>query len=663
MRKMARDMRRGAAQFISVFLMAFLTAFIYSGVGGEWIGLQENSDAYYEETNLADMWLYAGGGIDDETAEKIKGISGVKETERRLALSSVVNLDGNPEAELYFIESGTISKTYLRQGEPFDPTAADGAWLDERFALARNIAVGDNLTFLCTDMTFTATVKGLVYSPEYVYMHSDSIMPDFYGKGFAFMPASAFPIPKALIYNQMLIKTSGVGVAELESKIDAATGGRYGVLAGRDDMESYRQLSLEIQQDKSMGAMFPPVFALVAILTLLTAMTRLIGHQRTQIGTLKALGISSRKIIFHYVGYGFWTSLPGSVLGVILGPLLIPPLFYPSMQAAYTLPVWKPVYDISFFITAFTVAALCTLAAYLACRKTLSLSPADTLRPGSPKVKNVVKTRNGRLWNSLGFAARWNLRDVSRNKLRSVMAAVGAAGCSAVLIAAFGMYADLRDMRTWQYDKLMRYDAKILFNEAADAETRAEILSRTGGEAFYEGAVEIEKGNRKLTAQINVIETGGSLLRFTDKDGKYMQLPEEGVSISYKSASLLGVKAGDTIRWRLYGAADGWKECRVASVHRAPTTQGLAMSAASFENFGCEFIPTAVLTVGKTDETSQTEGVKTVQYSADALNAWDELSASMNMLTIILVIAGIVLAAAVLFNLGALYFAEAGREL
>ncbi len=135
-----------------------------------------------------------------------------------------------------------------------------------------------------------------------------------------------------------------------------------------------------------MGEVFPFVFILVAILTLLTTMTRIINHQRTQIGVLKALGFKDRTIMLHYMSYGFWLVLAGSIVGLILGLLTIPQLFLESMQNAYTLPEWKIAYSINFVIVAILMVAASIVASYWATRSISRENPANSIRPKAPKV-------------------------------------------------------------------------------------------------------------------------------------------------------------------------------------------------------------------------------------------------------------------------------------
>ncbi|MDR1094315.1 MAG: FtsX-like permease family protein [Clostridiales bacterium] len=657
-RKTLRDMKRGFSQFAVVFLMVFLTVFIFCGIGGEWIGLRENAEKYYAETNLADVWVHSASGVGGEGLNNVLALPEVLGAERRAMAEAAAALDGKPKIDLYILERNDISKPYVKEGAAFG-AGAGGIWLDARFAAARGLAVNGSLTLEYGGAELTQSIRGLVYSPEYVYTESDALTPDFRNQGYAFIPSALVSGNPDFVWTQLLIKVKAgaTDFAALEEKVGRALDGKYSVFIARDKHASYQMFQAEVEQHRAMGVIFPPVFALVALLTILTTMARLIANQRGQIGTLKAVGFSDKRILLHYLSFGFFLPLAASVLGACLGPLLLPPLFYPSMSAFYTLPVWKPAFDISFVVMpAFTVAA-CVLAAFFACRGILRMKPAEALRPKAPK---AVKGGGGgmRAMRKLGFYFQWNARDMRRNKTRSAMAAVGALGCAALLVCAFGMNADMNDLKVWQYGQIYKFETKIVLPENAPAAQADGIAAEANGEKIMERAIEVRSGKGKYGGTLLVTD-GGSLIAFTDKDRRETALPRDGVSISYKLAGQLGVKTGDTVSWHIF-MEEGWKECRIAGIYRSPTTQGLTMGKEVLEAFGYGFEPTAVLSAERYE--GGAAGEKAV-YREDLYAGWDDLTESFMLMVWILIFAAVLLAVTVLYNLGVLSFTEMTREL
>lgn len=646
-------------QFISIFIMAFLGVFIYAGIGGEWMGLKNNVTKYYKETNFANVWLYgAGFTLQDEKAAI--GVDGVTGAERSLVVDSIGKFSSNPKITLHFVEKNEITKSYLVSGEAFS-TDKDGIWIDSRFAKARHLTVGDKMSVTYNGLTIEKKIMGTIYNPEYVFNSDGGMTPDFSAIGYAYLSYKSLPNYNKIIYNRMMLTTSS-DPAKLENKIDKVLNGKDSVYLTRENHPSYNMFQQEIDQHKSMGSIFPVAFLLIALLTILTTMTRIVTNQRTQIGTLKALGFRKGKIVLHYVGYGFWVSLAGSILGAVIGPLTLPKLFYPTMSAFYTLPKWKPSIDISFYIMAAVMVILCTLVTYLACRKVLNDVPAKMLRPKAPKLTRHGILERTALWNKLGFNFQWNIRNIFRSKVRSIMAVIGVLGCTALLICAFGMYDDMNDMKNWQYQDLEGFASKLTVKDTATARQISDAKLQVNGQAIMEGSIEIKVNGIKKSGSLTVTDNA-SLLKNTDENRNLITLPESGVSLSYKIADQLSVKKGDTIRWHIYGNTK-WVDSKIAAIYRDPSTQGITLSKPSFEKLGFNFRATSIITSEKVSGKIATiPGISEIQQKANLINDWDNMTEAAMTMIYVLIAAASLLAVVVLYNLGILSFTEMEREL
>ena len=315
---MIRDIKNHKSQFLSIFLMAFLGVFVFAGIGGEYTGFEQSVNDYYDATNLADGWIYSSH-LDNSTVDKVDNLSATTASERQLVIKSVGDFDNDPDVTLHFVENNDISKFYLVEGKDVDIDDGDGVWLDKRFADAKHLNVGDNISFSVNGLTINKEIKGLGYSPENVYTPSDtSIITDFNKTGYAYLSYKAFPAQ--IQYNVLLVDFNG-NPNDYVADLDSVIGGNYSSFVKQADHQSVSQFNEELDQHKMMGDIFPVVFILIAVLTLLTTMARIINHQRTQIGVLKAVGFKDRTIMLHYISYGFWLVLAGSILGLILGPL------------------------------------------------------------------------------------------------------------------------------------------------------------------------------------------------------------------------------------------------------------------------------------------------------------------------------------------------------
>lgn len=657
-RKMLRDMGKHKTQFISIFLMAFLGVFIYAGIGGEWMGLKKTSTEYYKDTNLANIWLY-GSGFSENDEESVQKIDGITGTERCLTVDSVGKFSNDPKISLHFLEKGYITKSYLVSGEEFS-TDKDGIWIADRFAKAHKLSVGDQMEVTFNGVTIKKEIKGTVYNPEYVYLSDGNGMtPDFSATAYAYLSYKSFPIPDAMAYSEMMLTTNRTDNVKLEEQISDALKGNYSVFLTRENQSSYAMFQNEIDQHKSMGEIFPVAFLAIALLTILTTMTRIVTNQRMQIGTLKALGFRKRQILRHYIGYGFWLSLTGSALGAILGPATLPYLFYPSMSGFYTLPQWKPAFDSSFYLMAAATVILCTLVTYLACRKLLKDTPAKTLRPKAPKTVKHGLLEKTAVWQRFGFNAQWNFRDVTRNKVRSLMAIIGVLGCTSLLICAFGMYDDMNDLKDWQYKDINRFESKLTIDKTATDEQISAALNSTNGEAVMDGTIEIKANGSKKSGTLTATDHV-TLMKTTDKNRKLINLPDNGVSLSYKMANQLHVNVGDPITWHIYGD-EKWATTSVAAIYRSPSSQGIMMTKECLQKLGYNFKATSILSASHIND--KPEGISSIQHTDDLAYDWDNLTQAMMMMVYVLIVAASVLSIVVLYNLGLLSFMEMEREL
>ena len=656
-KKMLRDIRKHKAQFLSIFLMAFLGVFVFAGVGGESVGLEVNVNDYYNDTNLADGWIYSIN-INDLFLYQVDCLGATTQMERQLVVDSVADFSNDPEITLHFVENNTISKFYLLQGEPLDIDDKNGVWLDKSFADAKGLKVGDNITFKFEGHEIEKEIKGIGYSPEYVYHASQSsVIPDFSKMGFAYMSYKAFPEDN-ISYNVLNVKFDGTP-ENYNDLLSYHMDGYYSSFVERSEHVSVNQFSEEMDQHKMMSGIFPVVFILISMLILLTTMTRIITHQRTQIGILKASGFKDRSIIFHYVSYGFWLVLVGAILGLILGPMTLPQLFYPSMSATYKLPSWEPAWSMNFVYVAALMVLMSIFVSYYAVKSISDEKPADTIRPKAPKISTTGFVEKLGIWDKLSFNVRWNWRDAKRNKFRALMTIIGVIGCSALLVCAFGMYDGMNDLKEWEFNQINHYDSKLVIDDEATISEIDDVASDVNGDKIMESAIEIESGSVKKSGSLLVLNNT-DLVTPTDYDWNPIKIEDNEVSISQKMADMLDVGVGDTVKWHIMGS-DKWVKTKVDKIHADPTSQGLIMSSDKLEDLDLNYTPTSIVTTEHVDKNYS--AIKTANSMKDMTGSWDELTEAMWLLIYILIFFASLLAVVVLYNLGLLSFTEIEREI
>ncbi|MBQ6350083.1 MAG: FtsX-like permease family protein [Methanobrevibacter sp.] len=651
-KKMLRDIKINKTQFLAIFLMAFLGIFAYCGIYGEYYGLVQTSDAYYAQTNMADGWIY-NTSFDDSSIDKISEFA--TESDRQLVVQSVADFDNKPDIKLHFVENGTISKFYSVEGEDFNPSDESGVWLDKRFADEKDLTVGDKITFEFDDVNITKEIRGIGYSPEYIYESSpNSLTPDFSQMGFAYLSHEAYP--KDLDYNTLLVKYDGSD-SDFKEKLDDSL--EYLSFTKKEDQLSVAKFSDEMAQHKMIGDVFPIVFILVTFLSLLTTMTRIVTLQRTQIGILKAVGYRDSTIILHYVSYGFFPVLAGAVLGLITGPMIIPQMFYPTMSATYSMPSWNPGFDVSFIYISALMVLSSVFVTYLSCRKISKENPANTLRPKAPNMSSNSLIEKSRFWNRLSFNLRWNWRDARRNKFRAFMAIVGVMGCVALLIAAFGMNDCMGELKTWEYDNISHYESKLLLSNNANPMELYYILNYTNGSFIMQQSIEI-KANDVEDTVVLLVSNNTDLISYTDSHKNPIDIDDGDVSISTKLADKFNLTIGDEIKWHIVGE-DKWVASRIGQIHAEPISQGLIMSPNTLEDQGLNFTPTNILTKDKFGENY--DSIKSVASMGKMKESWDNVTHAVMMMVYVVTFVAVALAILVLYNLGILSFTEMEREI
>ena len=657
LKKMIRDILNNKTQFMSIFLMAFLGLFVFSGITSEYLGFEDGVNAFYEDTNLADGWIYSPY-LNDLFLEQVMHLGATTDMERQMVVSSVADFENCPDITLHFVENNTISKFYLMEGKPLNINDSDGVWLDKSFADAVGLKVGDKISFECEGYKIEKVIRGLGYSPEYIYQtSSNSITQDYSKMGFAYLSYKAFP-EDTVPYNVLNVKFDGE--PDIYGKlVDYRFNGYYSSFVEKANHPSVNQVSQEIVKHKMMADIFPIVFIIVSMLILLTTMARVIIHQRTQIGILIANGFKNSSIVWHYVSYGFLLVLSGSILGLISGSVTLPVIFFPSMFRVYRMPPWGSSFNMTFVLVMILVVLFSLTVSFKAVSNILDETPSAAIKPKPPKASTLGHIEKLKIWKRLSFNIRWNYRDAKRNKLRGLMTVIGVTGCCALLIGAFGLYDGLSDAKEWEYNQINHYDSKLIIEQNASPSIIDGVASEVNGDKIMESSIEIESSDTKKLASLLVFDDT-DLITPTDADKNKIEIANDEVSISQKMADLLGVGVGDTVKWHVMGS-NKWVNTKIDRIHADPLYQGFIMSSDKLEELGLNYTPTSIITSEHVDK--EYDGVKTIYTMEDIENGWNELTKTIWLIVYALIFFACVLAVIVLYNLGLLSFTEIERDI
>lgn len=670
--KMLRDLKNNAVQFFSVFIMSFLALLMMAGFSSTTL---KPLNRYLTETNYKDIDISLEN-MTYGTAQDIAGIEGVE------AVTLVVNSSGkttHPDSSeskmlLSYITDDAVSKMHVVEGVPYEP-GMDGIWIDSIWAKEKGIACGDILNITTEGILISEVVRGLVYSPEYLYYVPDNTyLEPVYGEfGFGIMDISRCP-SKEILFDEMLVCVSGVNS---DSKITAAERARLNkmseiIFSVLDNKQAVVTIKPNIDQLKYyfetydtfsvIGAVFPNIFALIAILGIISTMTRVIGSQRTTIGALKALGFTTRKIMLHYMSYSVFIVFIGGLIGAITGFFVLGPINYENMIYYYQNPYECYTFNPTSIVYLLVLTAIGGLIGFLCNNKLLKKSASQILQPEAPKDSKEGWYEKLNLWNKIKFGTKWNIRDVSRNKLRTLIGLTGVMVCSLLLFLAIGLDETLTDNVKWQFIDLINAQNQILFESDADYETVYEYAKEYKGQMVQISYSDLYYEEEPYAASITVVDPGSNY-RISDENGQVRDLPSVGALVTSKFSDLVGVKPGDIVSFRMNGEEDVCK-VRITGYCKDPVNQGLVFSTKTYADINQQFNPNYVYTNMSVDKSivSRSE-IAAVNSIDDLITTANNQKASVRLYVFVLITMGIVLGVIVQYNLGTMSYNEKYKDM
>ena len=656
-KKRLRDIRQNKMQFFNIFIMVFLGVFVFAGIHAYMDGMEKSADNYYKNNNFQDLWL-SGENFSNEDLEKVKNTENVKDAERMLTINTELENKKDVTLDTNFIESNNISKMYVVDGEEFSKDKK-GVWFDSYLAKNLDLKVGDEITVTYQNMKITEKIVGLVNTPDHVYFVKDDteIFPTHKNYGFIYLSINELPQGMPKIFNQIIVDVDNTDKtqetkADLENNIKSAV-----AVTDRESNVSYQGYNSEIEEGTTYSGVFTFLFLFIAVLSVTTTMNRFVKKQRTQIGTLKALGFKNRKIINHYVGYGFIISLTASVAGLLVGKLALGGFFLNMEMSYFEVPVYNTVLIPVVYILAIAVVILITIVTYFSCRSILKESAVEALRIEIPKVKSTKfdLTTKG-IFKKASISTRWNLRDVGRNKGRSLMAIVGITGCTMLMLCAFGMMDTMKSYLSWEFDKISNFEYKLSLSNNYTKEQFTNITEKYGNETSETFGIEIKNNGKKETNTLTVNDAPDKL-KYTNHNKEYMYLKDDGIYITEKLSEKYGLKVGDEITWHIFGD-DNWHTCKIIGLNRDPQNQQLNMTRKYFESLGFTYRPDVVYTDEDLSNTKTIDGVDTIQSLTTLKQGMESMLETVQTMIVLLIVVSAILGFVIIYNLGILSFTE-----
>lgn len=487
------------------------------------------------------------------------------------------------------------------------------------------------------------------------------------------------------------LETAKLKLDEAKNFLLNLENGKWYVQNRDEALLGFEELCQTADRTAAISKLFPWVFFLVAALVCLNTMTRMIEDDRTQLGTLKALGFYNKEIVSKYIIYSLAASAVGSFAGTLLGFALFPYAITKAYSILFALPATEIKYRFEYAIPAMIISiASIVLSGYIASYKSLQTSASSLMRPKAPRGGKRIFLEKYAVWKKLGFTTKVTFRNVFRNKKRFIMAVVGVTGCTALMVAGFGLRNSINTMFERQFlgdNSVVGYDMQVVLNGSFDTnvstpdaistvKTRPEVASAdlTYMKVFNTFGAKADKEFETYIMVPENAETFSSYVGLFDaKTKKEISLPPAGAVITEKLSKELGISAGDFINVKV---SDAYVvSVPVASVCENYIFHYVFMSKELYSsifasnprynyivaNFASE------LTGVQKEELSKSlmseYDITAVSYSEETRGTFENVVNSLNFVVWVLVISAGLLSFIVLYNLSSININERMKEI
>ena len=472
---------------------------------------------------------------------------------------------------------------------------------------------------------------------------------------------------------------------EAQKKVDKLEPSQWFVFT-RDDNPGYSTFSQNADRLDAVASVFPLFFLLVAVLVCVTTMTRLIEEKRTEIATLKALGYSNGSIILKYVIYSMLAAVSGSALGITAGVLTLPFIIFNAYKIMFYIGDISLVLNMPAIVLGVMAAVVTTSAvSVIVCAKSLHMKPAQAMRPKAPKPgKRIMLEYIAPLWKRMNFTAKLTARNLFRYKIRMCMTVLGVAGCTALIVAAFGLLNSFEPLTDVQFGEIYRYDAVTVPKKAGGIDDLSYLQKLAGDTNCVKDNLLVSQNDVTVGFKDNENSESTYLWAMTDsetfermvtlrtRENKTpLELENGGVLVNEKLAAMLGFSIGDTVTIKM---GDKTAEARVSGIFEQYIYNYLYLTPDYYrELFGSDPEYNMMIT-SFTDNSEETQNSFSSAMLADdrvtavsfmGSNVWDfkNMLNSLNMVVVVMIVCAAGLAFVVLYNLTNINIAERVREI
>lgn len=708
-------------RFLSILLIVLLGVGFFAGIRAVSPDMKKTADMYFDENKMMDIEVISTKGLTDDDVKEIQDLQDVKIVEGTYSKDVLTKVDEEEVVLKIHTLSDNINCVKLQQGEM--PKNEEECVVEESFLNSTNKKIGDTIILEAKDTLAGPNLKnkeikivGSIRSPLYISRERGSTkLASGKINYYIYVPQSEII---SQIYTEIYVRVKDADKLdtfsdEYEDKIKKVKSDIENIAKERTESEyeklkvkpewyvldrnqntGYASYSQDSERIANIGKVFPVVFFVIAALISLTSMTRMVEEQRVQIGTLKALGYTKGKIALKYILYAVLATLIGGIIGMLIGFRILPEIIYNMYAMMYSMKDVVLEFNTGIAITGLGLALICTVGAtIIACYKELNLQPASLMRPKSPKAgKRVLLERISWLWSKLKFTQKVTIRNVFRYKKRVSMTIIGILGCTALMVAGFGLRESVSNMIPSQYGEVFLYDMSITLkneqtsdeiqkyiDEVCNIKTNDKNNDVTDAMAFNMQAVEILNKETKQDIQLIVPEKTDVLSDYIVLENRVSKekysLSDNGVVITEKLAKLLGIKQGEKIT--IKNSNDKQAEVEVKGITRNYLMHYMYISPEYYESIFGEKVKYNTILLKEQSEVKKSEesenklgkkilensNISKVTFMSQTKSIFDEVMDNMTFVVWILIISAGLLAFVVLYNLANVNISERIREL
>lgn len=709
MKDSLKEIKNTHKRFLSILLMAFLGVGFFAGIQATSPDMVNTIDKYYKDQQVYDIQIMSTSGLKDSDIQEVSKINGVEKAIGTYETDGKIEI-GEKEIVAKVLCLEDMNRPKLLEGRL--PQSIDECLVEENFLTFNNKKIGDTIELnIAKSKNYNGEeidylkqnklkIVGTVQSPVYISKDRGNSKLGT-GKVNYYMYIDKENINAKDIYTNLYVKVKDTDkyttskdqyketVQNVKNEIDQIKGSKIKkptwYILDRESNSGYVSFIQDSESIENIGKVFPAVFFIVATLISLTSMTRMVEEERTQIGTLKALGYNKIQIASKYIIYASLACIIGGFLGMCIGFVILPTIIWKMYMMMYQMTDVVLEFNWLYGGIGLCLILVCIVGATIySIQKELQETPATLMRPKAPKMgKRVLLEKIPFIWKRLSFSRKVTVRNIFRYKKRVLMTIIGIMGCTSLILAGFGLKDSISAIMPSQYGRVFNYDMQINLKDGLTDDQIKSYMEKLAKRddvvkvaETYLTSTTVENGSLDEDAQIIVPKENEGLkdlITIYDKKTKLpINLNNDEICLTDKAAQLLNVSVGDTVK--LKDSDGNVVEAKIGNIVENYINHYVYMSKELYQKiYKTDYKTNVILLKGNNLSVEQVENmskefmeeneVSSVSAMSTLTEMINNMLKSLNFVVIVLIVTAGMLAFVVLYNLSNINISERIREL